>query len=87
MGVIKDNNGLSCRYCLTNKLSSVGVAGGQMYYGAPSCLELGIWGDFEVEVNEGYKFGEGLLTVRGDVTMDADVNAKHGFVRAIHSAG
>ena len=86
-GIIKDNSGLSCRYCLNKNLSTISAAGGEMYYGAPSCLELGLWGDFEVEVNEGYKFGEGLLTVRGDVTMDADVNAKHGFVRAANSAG
>ena len=34
----------------------------------------------DVEVNDGYKFGEGLLTVRGEVTADADVVVQGGFV-------
>lgn len=79
-GTIKDNNGLSCRYVLSSGLESI-AAGGEMYYGSPACLEVGLWGDFEVEVNEGYKFGEGLLTVRGEVTMGAAVNTVDGFIR------
>ena len=46
----------------------------------PQCLEMGMWGGVEVVVNEGYKFGEGLLTVRGEATADADVTVKNGFV-------
>ena len=34
----------------------------------------------DVEVNDGYKFGEGLLTIRGEITADADVVAQGGFV-------
>ena len=51
-----------------------------MFYGNPQCAELALWGGFEVEVNEGYKFAEGLLTVRGEVTADVDVTVKNGFV-------
>lgn len=86
MGVIKDNNGLSCRYCLnknvpalsTSTLSSTATK--TMIYGNPQCLEMAMWGGVEVDVNDGYKFGEGLLTVRGETTASADVTVKNGFV-------
>lgn len=86
MGVIKDNNGLSCRYCLnknvpalsTASLSSSPVKG--MFYGNPQCAELALWGGVDVNVNDGYKFGEGLLTVLGEVSADADVTTPNGFV-------
>lgn len=86
MGVIKDNNGLSCRYCLNSNvpalstavLSSSPIKG--MFYGNPKCAEMGVWGGVDVLVNEGYKFGEGLLTIKGEVTADAEVTVKNGFV-------
>lgn len=86
MGVIKDNNGLSCRYCLnknvpalsTATLSTTATKG--MFYGNPQCAELALWGGVDVNVNEGYKFGEGLLTVLGEVTADAAVTTPNGFV-------
>lgn len=86
MGVIKDNNGLSCRYCLnknvpalsTATLSATATKG--MFYGNPQCAELALWGGVDVNVNEGYKFGEGLLTVLGEVTADAAVTTPNGFV-------
>ena len=86
MGVIKDNNGLSCRYCLnknvpalsTATLTTTGTKG--MFYGNPQCAEMALWGGVDVEVNNGYKFGEGLLTVLGEVTADAAVTTPKGFV-------
>lgn len=86
MGVIKDNNGLSCRYCLnqhvpalsTAALSSAGIKG--MFYGNPQCAEMALWGGVKVAVNEGYKFGEGLLTIKGNTTADTDVTVKDGFI-------
>lgn len=86
MGVIKDNNGLSCRYCLnqhvpalsTSALSSAGIKG--MFYGNPQCAEMALWGGVKVAVNEGYKFGEGLLTIKGNTTADTDVTVKDGFI-------
>ena len=86
MGVIKDNNGLSCRYCLnkngpalsTATLSSSAKKG--MFYGNPQCAELAMWGGVDVNVNEGYKFGEGLLTILGETTADAAVTTPNGFV-------
>ena len=86
MGVIKDNNGLSCRYCLNKNVPALSTAtlGSSakktMFYGNPQCLEMAMWGGVEVNVNEGYKFGEGLLTIRGETTADADVTVKDGFV-------
>lgn len=85
-GVIKDNNGLSCRYCLCKDLTALSTATlattatKHMFYGNPQCAELALWGGFDVEVNDGYKFAEGLLTVRGEVTGDVDVTVKNGFV-------
>lgn len=85
-GVIKDNNGLSTRYCLNKNvkalstLTPTSTAAKTMFYGNPKCCEMALWGDVEIEVNEGYKFGEGLLTIRGEVMSDADVTVKNGFV-------
>lgn len=85
-GIIKDNNGLACRYCLSNDVTALvdlamtTTAKKSMFYGNPQCCELPIWGGMDVEVNDGYKFGEGLLTVRGEVTADADVVVQGGFV-------
>lgn len=85
-GIIKDNNGLSCRYCLSKDLTALSTATlattatKHMFYGNPQCAELALWGGFDVEVNDGYKFAEGLITVRGEVTADVDVTVKNGFV-------
>ena len=86
MGVIKDNNGLSCRYCLNKNVPALstatlsGTAKKGMFYGNPQCAELALWGGVDVNVNEGYKFGEGLLTILGEVTADADVTTPNGYV-------
>lgn len=85
-GVIRDNNGLSCRYCLCSDVTALSTATltttakTTMFYGNPQAAELALWGGFDVEVNDGYKFAEGLLTVRGEVTGDVDVTAQGGFV-------
>lgn len=85
-GVIKDNNGLSCRYCLNKNVTALSTATLNssakkgMFYGNPQCAEMALWGGVEVTVNDGYKFGEGLLTIRGEVTAAADVTVKNGFV-------
>lgn len=85
-GIIKDNNGLSCRYCLSNdvpalstaSLSSTAKKG--MFYGNPQCAELALWGKLDVTVDESYKFGEGLLSVMGEVAGGADVTTSKGFI-------
>lgn len=82
-GIIKDNNGLSARYILNKNVPSIATAGAgtpSMIYGNLQSLEMGLWGDLEVDVSEQYKFGEGLLTVRGEVMAAAAVTVKGGFV-------
>lgn len=85
-GVIKDNNGLSCRYCICSDVTALSdlalttTAKNTMFYGNPQAAELAIWGGYDVEVNDGYKFAEGLLTVRGEVSAAVGVTAKGGFV-------
>lgn len=85
-GVIKDNNGLSCRYCICSDVTALSdlslttTAKKTMFYGNPQAAEMALWGGFDVEVSDDYKFAEGLLTVRGEVTADVDVTAKGGFV-------
>ena len=84
--MIKDNNGLSCRYCICSDVTALSdlslttTAKKTMFYGNPQAAELALWGGFDVEVSKDYKFAEGLLTVRGEVTADVDVTAKGGFV-------
>ena len=86
MGVIKDNNGLSCRYCLNENVPALstatlsGTATKGMFFGNPQCAEMALWGGVDVNVNDGYKFAEGLLTVMGEATADADVTTPNGFV-------
>ena len=85
-GVIQDNNGLPCRYCLTSDVTSLSTASltttakKTMLYGDPRNCTLGLWGDYDVVVDPSYKLGEGLLTIRGDITAAAGVTAYHGFV-------
>lgn len=92
-GVIKDNNGLSCRYCLNKNVTALSTltpttsAKKTMFYGNPQCCEMGLWGGIEIAVNEGYKFGEGLLTIRGEVQADVDVTVDKGFVVVTAKSG
>ena len=85
-GVIKDNAGLACRYCLNKNVTALSglalttTAKKTMFYGNPQCAEMGLWGGFDVETSDGYKFAEGLITVRGEVSGDVDVTVKGGFV-------
>ena len=51
-----------------------------MVYGDPSCYKLGLFGDYEVNVSEDYKFAEGLLAIRGEAMVGGNVVIKNGFV-------
>lgn len=86
MGVIKDG-GLSVRYCIDSELSShkalheaKTTSTKTMAYGNVGNYKLGLWGNYEVTVDEGYKFGEGLLTIRGEVEVGGNVTIPNGFV-------
>ena len=51
-----------------------------MIVGDPKNYKLGLFGDYEIAVSEDYKFAEGLLAVRGEVTIGGNVIKGNGFV-------
>lgn len=83
-GIIKDS-GLSVKYCINANcaaLSANATAADSktMIVGDPKNYKLGLFGDYEVSVSEDYKFAEGLLAVRGEVTVGGNVIKGNGFV-------
>lgn len=84
-GVIKDG-GLTVKYCINSNLTALSSstrgnsAIKTMVYGDPSCYKLGLFGDYEVNVSEDYKFAEGLLAIRGEAMVGGNVVIKNGFV-------
>lgn len=84
-GIIKDG-GLLVRYCICSDVTAYSSATGTssgvktMIYGSPLNYKLGLFGDFEVNVSDDYKFAEGLLTVRGEVMVGGNVIVDKGFV-------
>lgn len=83
VGIIKDG-GLAVPYSINKNCTAFhgnkNASKNTMIYGNPKCVKQVLWGDVEVNSNEGYKFAEGLLTVRGEVLADADLVVKDGFV-------
>ncbi len=73
-GIIKDG-GLSVKYCINSNLTA-----GTMIYGQPQNCELALFSDYDIRVSEDYAFNLGLLAIRGDVEIGADVIKKDGFV-------
>ena len=84
-GIIKDG-GLSVPYVIcsdaTAHTGATGTSAGvkTMIYGDPHNYKLGLFGNYEVNVSEDYKFAEGLLTVRGEVMVGGNVIVDKGFV-------
>ncbi len=87
-GIIKDNNGLSCRYCLDKYVPALSTATlsadvpvkGMFYGSLETAVEMGLWGDLDVTVDESYQFGKKLLSVLGEVMADADVVVQNGVI-------
>ena len=85
IGVIKDG-GLAVPYVLCSDVTALSDSTYSdadiptMIYGNPANYKLGLFGDFEVSVSDDYKFGEGLLTVRGEVVLGGNVIADKGFL-------
>jgi HK97 family phage major capsid protein len=85
IGIIKDG-GLAVPYVLCSDVTALSDSTYSdtdiptMIYGNPSNYKLGLFGDFEVAVSDDYKFGEGLLTVRGEVVLGGNVVADKGFL-------
>ena len=80
-GVIRDG-GLAVKCCIDSHL-----AAGTILYGQPMNCELALFSNYDVRVSEDFAFDKGLLAVRGDVELGADVVADGGFVKATVSAG
>ena len=87
-GIIKDG-GLAVKYILNPNLTAISgtaqpAASGNsivgMLYGQPRCCALALFSGYEVRMSEDFAFNTGMLTIRGDVEMDADVCKKDGFV-------
>ena len=76
--------GLTVPYVLNSGLTAVSTAsdgaGKTMFYGAPKCLHVGMFSDYEVRVSEDFAFDKLLDTIRGDLEMGADITVKHGFI-------
>ena len=82
-GIIKEG-GLSVRYCINSGLTACSSAaegtGATMFYGAPQCLELGLFSDYEIKVSEDFAINKLMDTIVGDVELGAGVTVKNGFV-------
>lgn len=87
-GIIKDG-GLSVPYTINSGLNSLAgtaqpAAAGEdldtMLYGDPMNYELGLFGDYTIEVSKDYKFAEGLLTIMGEVMAGGNLVKHHGFL-------
>lgn len=76
--------GLTVPYVINSGLVALSGAaegaGKTMFYGAPSCLHIGMFSNYEVKVSEDFAFDSLLDTIRGDLEMGADVTTKNGFV-------
>jgi HK97 family phage major capsid protein len=68
--------GVSVRYCINSN-----VAEGELYYGNPQALELGLFSDYEIKVSEDFAFDKLMDAIRGDVELGAGVVVKGGFVK------
>ena len=51
-----------------------------MVYGDPMNYELGLFGNYVIEVSKDYKFAEGLLTVMGEVLAGGNLIKHNGFL-------
>lgn len=81
-GIIKDG-GLSVKYCLNSNLADT-----QLVYGQPHNFELGLFGNYEINVSEDFAVDKLMLTIVGDVELGGKIVKKGGFVLAtIGAAG
>jgi len=85
IGIIKDG-GLSVPYVICSDVTALSestyVATNipTMVYGDPANYKLGLFGGYEVNVSEDYKFAEGLLSVRGEAMIGGNVTVDKGFL-------
>jgi HK97 family phage major capsid protein len=80
-GIIKDG-GLSVKYCLNSNLAQ-----GKLIYGQPKNFELGLFGNYEINVSDDFAIDKLMLTIVGDVELGGAIIKKGGFVVATVGAG
>lgn len=80
-GIIKDG-GLAVKYCLNSNLAE-----GKLIYGQPKNFELGLFGNYEINVSEDFAIDKLMLTIVGDVELGGAIIKKGGFVVATVGAG
>lgn len=73
-GIIADG-GVQIPYCLVPALSA-----GDLIYGNPLHFLLGLFGDYEVRIDESVKAVQRMHTILGDVAVGGNVIEHHGFV-------
>lgn len=84
-GIIKDG-GLSVPYVICSDVTALSASTyvdadiPTMVYGDPGNYKLGLFGGYEVNVSEDYKFAEGLLAVRGEAMIGGNVIVDKGFI-------
>ena len=78
-GIIADG-GVQIPYCLVPDL-----ADGDLIYGNPLHYLLGLFGDYEVRIDESVKAIERMHTILGDVSVGGNVVEHEGFVYYAHS--
>lgn len=87
-GTIRDG-GLIVPYILNSHLTAcsgtaqAAAAQPTMFYGNPNCLELDLFGPYEVTVSTEFAFNKRMDTVLGEVDMGAGVVAQGGFVALV----
>lgn len=77
-GVIEEG-GIKVNYVIDDGLTNI-------LYGYLPAVEFDTFGDTEVEVSSDYKFGEGLLAVRGEAYFGAKLYVNHAFLKVSFTA-
>ena len=88
-GIIKDG-GLSVKYCISSKLTSIAKQSGggySMAYGNPKAFELALFSDYTVTVDESVARKRGMVAVFGEAMIGGNVTVYDGFVRVKKAGG
>ena len=78
-----ENDGLTCRYILTNQLPAYADAtAGQtcMLYGDLKSIEVDMFGAYDIKVSEDAEFQNDLLAIRGTAQIGVGVTKLYGLV-------
>ena len=85
-GVIADG-GVQIPYVLLPENATTGLAAGDLIYGDPMNYLLGLFGGYEIRVDDSVKSVERMHTILGDVLLGGNVVEDKGFVYHSKSNG